>query len=465
MIERPYSCRSLCGALACVLAIAQSYAARAPAPFAADPYPSTYAPAPAADTVIVGVTVLDGVGSRLENAEVLLRGGKIAAVGHALDRANAKVIDGRGRWLTPGVIDVHSHNGTFSMPQTVLDLNASDVSETSEPNVADTWIEHAVNAQDPSFAVALRSGVTTLQILPGSVPLFAGRSVVVKPIAAADVFAMKFPGAPQGLKMSCGENAKSYFAEKDKAPNSRQGEIAIVRDAFLRAQEYRDGWTQYGRGKRKEPPERDLKLDTLAGVLDGSIPVHMHCYRASDMAAMLGVAKEFGFRIAVFHHASEAYKIAPQLRDAGTCAAVWSDWWGFKMELIDAIRENASMVDAAGACVMMHSDSGIVGQRLTIEAAKSAAAGRRAGLERAPEHLIRWVTSAPARALGLGDRIGAVKPGYNADVVVWSGDPFSIYTKADLVFIDGALLYDRSTPESTPRSDFDLGRPQLEASL
>lgn len=448
-------------ALIAAFAGADIEAARPSPPFTADPYPSTYRPLSRTDTLIVDVTILDGAGGRIDRGEILLRDGRIAAVGRGLSRDSATVVQGQGRWVTPGIIDVHSHNGTYVLPLTSLDSKASDVAETSDPNVADTWIEHAVNAQDPAFALALRSGVTTIQILPGSTPLFAGRSVVVKPLPATNVRAMKFPGAVQGLKMSCGENAKSYFGEKDKAPNSRQGEIAIVREAFLRAQEYRDEWRAYSRGKSKEPPQRDLKLDTLAAVLEGDIPVHMHCYRASDMAAMLGVAEEFGFRIAAFHHAAEAYKIPAQLQQAGTCIAVWSDWWGFKMELLDAIRGNAAMADAAGVCTMMHSDSPVVGRRLQIEAAKAAGAGRRAGLSLPPEHIITWVTSTPAKVLRLGDRIGTLAPGLNADLVLWSGDPFSIYTKADRVFIDGAVVYDRAEPARSPESDFGLGRPEM----
>lgn len=436
-------------------------AARPAPPFTTDPQPSTYQSLPRADTLIVDVNILDGAGGRLDGGEILLRDGRIAAVGRGLSRDNVTVVQGRGRWVTPGIIDVHSHNGTYVLPLTSLDRKASDVSETSDPNVADTWVEHAVNPQDPAFAVALRSGVTALQVLPGSTPLFAGRSIIVKPVPATHVRAMKFPGAVQGLKMSCGENAKSYFGDKDEAPNSRQGEIAIVREAFLRAQEYRDEWLAYSKGKGKKPPQRDLKLDTLAAVLDGDIPVHMHCYRASDMAAMLGVAQEFGFRIAAFHHATEAYKIPAQLKQAGTCVAVWSDWWGFKMELQDAIRDNAAMVDAAGVCTVMHSDSPVVGQRLQIEAAKAAGAGWRAGLSLPPEHVITWVTSMPARLLRLGDRIGTLAPGFNADLVLWSGDPFSIYTRADRVFIDGAVVYDSAEPTRSPESDFGLGRPEM----
>ena len=428
-----------------------------PLPFATDPYPSTYEPLPRTDTLIVGATILDGAGQRIEAGDVLVHDGKIVAIGRGLKGKGATVIDAHGRWVTPGIIDVHSHDGVFSIPMTSGDEDSSDVAEISDPNAADTSIEHAVNAQDPAFAAALRSGVTTLQILPGSTPLFSGRSVIVKPVPAASVYAMKFPGAGQGLKMACGENPKSYFGEKGREPNSRQGEIALVRAAFLKAQEYLRGWRDYESGARAEPPTRDLKMDTLAAVLTGDIAVHMHCYRSSDLTTMLDVAAEFGFQIRAFHHAGDAYKVVEQLKKAGTCVAVWSDWWGFKMELVDGIRENAAMVDAAGGCVMMHSDSATVGQRLTIEAAKAAAAGRRAGLNMPPEHIIRWVTSTPAKALGLGDRIGTLAPGRNADIVIWSGDPFSIYTKADQVFIDGALAYDRSKPEKAQGADLFLG--------
>ncbi|HVW70824.1 MAG TPA: amidohydrolase family protein [Steroidobacteraceae bacterium] len=439
---------------------AEAEPARTPLPFADDPYPSTYKPLPRTDTLITGATLLDGAGQRLDGGDVLLRDGKIVAVGRGLKAQGATVIDAHGRWVTPGIIDIHSHDGVYPIPGTSSEEDSSDVAELSDPNAADTWIEHAVNAQDPAFAAALSSGVTTLQILPGSTPLFSGRSVIVKPVPAADVYAMKFPGAGQGLKMACGENPKSYFGEKGRAPNSRQGEVALVRAAFFKAQEYLQEWRDYESGVRATPPARDLKLDTLAAVLTGDIGVHMHCYRAGDMTTMMDVAAEFGFRIRAFHHATDAYKIVGPLKKAGTCVAVWSDWWGFKMELVDAIRENAAIVDAAGGCVVMHSDSATVGQRLAIEAAKAAAAGRRAGLDMPPEHIIRWITSTPARLLGLDDRIGTLASGRNADVVIWSGDPFSIYTKADQVFIDGALAYDRSKPKRVQGPDLLLGRPE-----
>lgn len=431
----------------------------ATAPYMRDLFPSTYRPLPRADTLVTHATVLDGAGHRIEDGDVLLRDGKVVAVGHGLAGGGARVIDARGRWVTPGIIDIHSHDGTYVVPQTSLDAEASDVSELSDPNAAGTWVEAAVNPQDPAFARALARGVTTLQILPGSSPVFGGRTVVLHPIPSATMQGMKFPGAPQGLKMACGENPKTTNADKGRGPTSRQGEVAFIQDAFAKARHYMREWNEYLSGEDDDPPDDDPRLDTLAAVLNGDIAVHMHCYRADEMAVMTDLSRHIGFRIAAFHHAVEGYKIAPLLAQNHICAAVWSDWWGFKMEALDGIRENAAFLDAVpGGCVMMHSDSPFLGQWLNIEAGKAAAAGRRAGLALPPEHVIAWLTANPARALGMDDRIGSLAPGKNADLVIWSGDPFSVYSHADTVFIDGAVAYDRADPARQPRSDFELGR-------
>ncbi len=422
--------------------------------------PSRYQPLPRADTFLTGATILDGAGGRIEHGEVLLRGGRIVAVGHALAHEGALVVDASARWITPGIIDVHTHYGTYLLPQSAAEASVSDVLEDSDPDVADTWIEHAVRPGDPAFARALASGVTTLQILPGSGALFGGRSVIVKPIPAVTLDQMRFPGARQGLKMACGSNPASSFGSRGRFPNSRQGEIAGVRAALLDAQRYLRDWDDYRAGRKADPPHRDLKLDTLSAVLRGELPVHLHCYRADDIATWIATLEEFGVHLAAVHHAVEAYKIAPLLKEKQVCAAVWPDWWGFKREAEDGIAENAAFIDAAGGCAIMHSDIPLLGSLLNVEAAKAAAAGRRAGLAISEESAIRWITSNPARALGLESQIGRVAPGMNADLVVWSGDPFSIYSKADLVFIDGALVYDRQGPSASRPSDLELGRPQ-----
>lgn len=422
------------------------------------PNPSTYKPLPRTDTLITGATILDGDGNRIDEGEILMRDGKIVAIGQTVsDRRNTVVIEAKGRWVTPGIIDIHTHNGTYVLPYTDIDHESSDVSELSDPNAADIWIEDAVNTQDVAFSRALSSGVTALQILPGSSPIFGGRSVVVKPIPTNSVAAMKFPGAKPGFKMACGENPKSQGASSGRGVTSRAGEIAYIRKAFLDARPHRRGGVA-----TDDPPGRqgppNLKAQALEAILDGDVILQVHCYRADDMAVMMGLARDLGFRIAAFHHAVEAYKIAPLLREEGICAAVWSDWWGFKMEALDAVRANAAMLEASDVCTMMHSDSPLVGQRLPLEAAKAAGAGRRMGIDIPPERMITWITRNPARLLQLDDRIGTLAAGKNADLVLWSGEPFSVYSKADLVFIDGALAYNRADPSLQPLSDFEIAQ-------
>jgi imidazolonepropionase-like amidohydrolase len=200
-------------------------------------------------------------------------------------------------------------------------------------------------------------------------------------------------------------------------------------------------------------------MDTLRGVLAGKILVHNHCYRADEMAIMIDLSKEFGYKITAFHHAVEAYKIADLLRDNGICAAVWADWYGFKMESFDAIPENLPLVQKAGACAMIHSDDANGIQRLNQEVAKALADGRRAGIQVSDAEAWQWLSFNPAKALGIADKAGSLKPGKMADVVLWNGDPFSNYTRPDKVWIDGALLYDAENPRLRPVSDFELGQP------
>lgn len=431
---------------------AQVPGTRAPAVFSEPRGESDYRAPAHPDTLIRHATVLDGAGKRF-TGDILIRKGRIAAVGPALEAAGAIEIEAAGRFVTPGIVDIHTHYGTFPLPQTADESDNSDLVEKGDFNAADTWIEHAVRAADPAFSRALAGGVTTLQVLPGSSVLIAGRSVILKPLPAVTASAMRFPGAPRGLKLACGSNALS-----EDGASSRQGQIALLRKTLLDTQRYIASWTAYRGGKTTTEPARDLRLESLAAVFAGQAPVHVHCYRADDMATWISVFDEFGIKVSAFHHASEAYKIAPLLAKKGICAAVWPDWWGFKREAEDAIPENAAFVHAAGGCAIMHSDIPVLGSLLAIETAKAAAAGRRTGLPIPPEQAIRWITSNPARAIGLGDRIGTLAPGMNADLVIWSADPFSIYAHADRVYIDGALAYDRAA--GARPSDFELGRPQ-----
>jgi imidazolonepropionase-like amidohydrolase len=424
-----------------------------------DPYPSTYQPLPRDNVAIVGGTVLTGTDQKIENGVVLMSDGKVEAVGPASTAVPAgyRVVDARGRYVTPGVIDVHSHLGVYPSPGV---QGMSDGNEATSPNTAQVWAEHSLWPQDPGFNTARAGGVTTLQILPGSANLFGGRSVTVRNIPSISMQGMKFPGAPYGVKMACGENPSRVYGSRNQSPATGMGNVAGYRAAFIAAQDYRDKWDKWRESGEGAPPTRNLQNETLAGVLDGSILVQNHCYRADEMMVMLDIANEFGYRITAFHHAIEAYKIAPQLAAAGVCADMWTGWWGFKMEALDGVEENAALVDAAeGGCAVIHSDDAQLTQRLNQEAAAALAAGRRAGLDIAEEHAISWITSNAARSIGIGDETGALTPGLRGDVVIWSANPFSVYARADQVFIDGALTFDRFDPRYQPVSDFELGQP------
>jgi len=417
------------------------------------PYASRYEALPSSATLLTGATILTGTGERLDGADILMRDGKIIEIGINLTADGVDVTDATGKWITPGVIDVHSHLGVYASPGT---KSHSDGNEATAPVTAEVWAEHSVWPHDPGFATALAGGVTSLQILPGSANLIGGRSVTLKNVPGRNVMDMKFPGAPYGLKMACGENPKRVYGGLGVAPSTRMGNVAGYRSAWIEAADYRDKMAAAKKGQG-EAPMRDLKLETLAGVLSGEILVHNHCYRGDEMSVMLDIAKEFGYKVTAFHHAVEAYKIADLLAEADTCAAMWADWWGFKMEAFDGIRENAALVDQAGACAIIHSDDKIGIQRLNQETAKVMGAAARVGIDIPPERAIRWITSNPAKSLGIDEVAGTLEVGKMADVVVWGGNPFSVYTKAERVYIDGALAYERGNDDVNPVSDFTLG--------
>jgi imidazolonepropionase-like amidohydrolase len=428
----------------------------------ADPFPSTYKPLPSSPTALVGATIFTATGEKIDNGTLLMRDGKIEAVGATIAvPAGYATVDARGKWITPGLIDAHSHLGVY--PQPAVDA-LQDGNEITNPNTAEVWAEHSIWPQDEGFNAVRRGGVTSMLILPGSANLFGGRSVTVKNVPARTEQGMKFLGAPYGVKMACGENPKRVYGTKGQPPGSRMGNVAGYRKAWLKAAAYARKWDAYRASEGKgEAPERDLQLDTLAGVLKGEILVQNHCYRADEMAVMIDIAKEFGYKIAAFHHGSEAYKIADILAKEDICVATWAGWWGFKMESIDGIEENAALLQAAGACVVIHSDDPVLAQRLNQEAAAALSAGRRLGINIAEADAIKWVTANPAKMMGILDKTGTLEAGKMADVVIWSADPFSIYALADSVFIDGALIYDRHDKRYQPKSDFLLGHPAGES--
>jgi len=453
---------------ACASAGRGTSAAQAPAPAApATPaaalestsvvrpqYPSTYTRHPNPPVLIRNATIMTATGQEIPNGSILLKDGRIVAVGAKVEApADAVVVEGTGKYVTPGLIDDHSHLGVYAAPGTDAE---SDGNEATNPVTAEVWAEHSFWPQDPQIPLAIAGGITTIQALPGSANLIGGRSAILKLIPARTVQEMKFPGARYGLKMACGENPKRVYRTRG-GPSTRMGNMAGYRAAFIQAESYRRKWDAWNKDHKGDPPERNLRSESLAEVLRGNMYVQNHCYRADEMAQMLDLAHEFGFKIRSFHHAVESYKIADLLAKEGTSVSVWADWWGFKEEAMDGIQQNAALNQQAGGRPIIHSDDPGGIQRLNQEAAKAMYAGQRSGIPITRDQAIRWITANPAWALGLDSIVGTLEPGKMADVVVWSGDPFSVYSKAVQVYNDGWLAYDRSDPAHQPRTDFELG--------
>jgi imidazolonepropionase-like amidohydrolase len=484
---------------------------------------------PAAPRIAIkGATVLTAAGQRFEPGLIVLEGGRIRYVGPADGAtipAGAQIIDAPGRFVTPGLIDSHSHLGVYPSPGVTAH---ADGNEMTSPVTSGVRAEYGYWPQDPGIPRALAGGVTTALVLPGSANLVGGRgfTVVMRPGRTAPEVA--FPGAPPTVKMACGENPKRVYGSKG-GPLTRMGEYATFRVKLRQAAEYGARWSMYrhrratwltrrtqpgpgaapaprnghdrgpdghdgrggpdgpggdeeeraageaggdeqrggpGRGaggNPPEPPSRDLELETLAAVLRGEVLVQIHCYRADEMRQMVDIADEFGFRIRSFHHALEAYKVRDLLvaRDIGI--NTWSDWWGFKMEAFDGIPENAALFAASGGRAVIHSDSAINIQRLNQDAAKAMWAGRHAGLEIDEDQALRWITAHPAWMLGIHDVTGTLESGKRADVVIWSAHPFSVYARADTVIQGGDIVYQRAA--GRPLTDFELGNSGTQGAM
>jgi imidazolonepropionase-like amidohydrolase len=429
-------------------------------------------------TLIRGATVWTAAGAILQRTDVLLRDGRIAEIGRDLTApAGAVVIDGRGKHLTPGLIDPHSHIGVYPLPY--LDAH-SDGNEVGKPMSPSVRAADAFWPQDPALSLALAAGVTTALIVPGSANLIGGQGLTIKLVPGRSAEDLRFPGAPATLKMACGENPKRVYGNKG-GPSSRMGSVARVRELLQQAVEYRQRWRRFRSEERSwrdrqarrcrgatrggiaeekdalppDPPKRDLAIETVVEALEGRARVQWHCYRADEMLRLISVAKEYGLPIGAFHHAVEAYKIRDVLRRERVAIVTWINWWGFKAEAYDAIPEAPALIGAAGGLVALHSDSSVVIQRLNHEAALAYFRGRDLGLPLREEDAINTVTSGPARILGIDHLTGTIARGKMADVVLWDGHPLSVYTRVERVFVDGRPVYDRLAAGRRP-TDFEL---------
>jgi imidazolonepropionase-like amidohydrolase len=395
----------------------------------------------AATFAITNATVVTVDGPVLPEATVVVEDGRIAAVGPGLAvPAGAEVVDAGGGWLTPGLIDLHSHMGVYPWPA----LKAhGDGNEMTHPVTPQVWAGDSVRVMDPAFSRARAGGVTTIHVIPGSANLMGGRGVVLKLRPARTLEGLLVDDVPPTIKMACGENPKRVYEEDHDGPSTRMGNLSWMRATFQAALDYRQA-----RASGAQPPvAEDAVLETVLGVIDGSVKVHVHCYRHDDMEGILRTFDQFGVKVTAFHHATDAYKVRDLLAEHGAGVATWPDWWGFKIEAYDAIPENIKLVKEAGVPVALHSDSANMVQRLPLEAAKVVSTGL--------DEASAWetITLDPARLLGLDDRIGSITVGKDADLALFDRDPFDVRARVQKTWIEGELVFDRDqegTPDAHP---------------
>jgi imidazolonepropionase-like amidohydrolase len=394
----------------------------------------------AADFAIVGATVLPVSGEAVEAGTVVVRSGKVVAVGVDIPvPEGTTIIEAKGKFLTPGIIDVHSHMGVYPWPSAGAH---GDGNEAVDPVTARVRAEDSVHVSDPAFSRARAGGVTSIQVLPGSANLMGGEAAILKLRPSRTLAGMKFEGAPRGIKMACGENPKRVYGDDIDGPQTRMGNLASMRAAFQSALDHREA-----RRTHRDRPPRDPNLETLLDVLDGKVRVHVHCYRHDDIEGIYRVMDEFGIQVASIQHALEAYKVRDLIHAHGSGIATWADWWGFKMEAVDGIPNNAALVKSTGAPVAIHSDSANQVQRLNVQAAKTL----RYGMSEADA--LESITLDPARILGISDRVGSIEVGKDADLALFSGHPLDVYSLVVGTWIDGERVYDREeegTPDARP---------------
>src|SRR5580692_2762801 len=389
-----------------------------------------------ADLVIKNATVMTASHGTIQHGTVWVHNGKIAGVGATVSApAGATVVDATGKYVTPGIIDPHSHSAL-----------GDDVNEATSPVTPSMMMIDAFDNRDAALYQALAGGVTTELLLHGSANMIGGQAVVIKNKFGLSREEMLFPNAPQSIKFASGENPKRVYGTRNQLPSTRMGNFEVMRQAFEDAKVYRRDWDAYNdkvaKGdKEARAPHRDLKLEALADILRGKLLVQIHCYRADEFLTEEAIAKDYGFKIRAFHHALEMYKVGDKIAPTGTAIATFADWWGYKDEAWDAIPWNATMSMREGVRVALKSDSNDYIRRLNQEAGKMIHYGGAS-----EEEALQMITLNPAWIIGVDDRVGSIDTGKDADLVLWNVDPLSTYARAEKVYIDGQLFFDSSLP-------------------
>ncbi|MBI1763584.1 MAG: amidohydrolase [Acidobacteria bacterium] len=390
------------------------------------------------EILIKNATIMTASHGTIENGSILIRNGKIAAVGKAAEvkaGAGAKEIDATGMYVTPGFVDAHSHTALDS-------INEGSLSVTAMVRMRDV-----VNDTDINIYRQLAGGMTTIHQLHGSANAIGGQNNIIKLKWGKSAEEMFVADGPRTMKFALGENPKrsnspALPGATRRYPATRMGVEEVIREAFTQGREYKQTWDAYeaakARGENPLPPRRDLKLEAMADVLRGKIDIHSHCYRADEIMMLMKLCEEFGIQVHTLQHTLEGYKVAPEIAKHGASASILPDWWGYKMEAYDAIPFNAAIMTGKGIVVSIHSDSNEHARRFYQEAGKMLRYGNLT-----EEQCLQLVTLNPAKQIRLDNRIGSIDVGKDADLVLFNAHPFSVYARPEVTMIEGEVYFDR----------------------
>lgn len=389
------------------------------------------------DVLIKNATVMTATAGTLQATDILVQNGKIARIGKNLTAgAGVKTIDATGKFVTPGIIDAHSH-------MMVNAINEGSLAVTSMTRIRDMLLPN-----DNAITRALAGGVTGALLLHGSANPIGGQSTTVKFKFGRPVEEFPVEGAPTGIKFALGENVKRSSSTPQpgqtvRYPRTRMGTMEVIRDAFIRAREYKQAWDDFRAKKTRTQPRVDEELAPIVEILEGKRRVHAHGYRSDEHLNLLRMAEEFGFKISTLQHGLEAYKIAPEIAKHGAGVSIFADSWSYKLEAYDSIPYNGFILWKNGVNVSINSDSGERIRRLNIDAAKMMKYGG------VPEQdALKMITLNPASQLGIEKRTGSIEVGKDGDLAIWSGHPFSVYSACEFTIIEGEVYFDRSADRS-----------------